>query len=191
MLSPKRKVGSLTRIQQKTVSKLLKKAREGGKADNRFDINLAEGEIAEAALRNLFTGGVTIEVKRDFRVSETGNVAIEEANRGKPSGITTTQADVWALVLDGPEYEGEVTILIKTERLRCIVKDVKKYVRGGDNGHRSKMRLLPLDWLLKRASNLTCRGEEQKGVSDTRNQKTRKQIVSRTKPRKGNSALRS
>jgi hypothetical protein len=155
MPSPKNKVGSLPTGERKQLTKLLKKARKDGKADKRFDINLAEGEIAEADLRELFTGGVKIEVKRDFAVSKTGNVAIEEAHRGKPSGIKTTEADTWAIVLDGPEYEGEVKILISTERLRCLITKIKKYVRGGDD-KRSTMRLLPVEWLLKPASELQC-----------------------------------
>ena len=188
-MSLKNKVGSLTREEQKTVSKLLKKARQGSTVDKRFDIQLAEGEIAEEELRQLFTGGVTIEVKRDFMVSDTGNVAIEEAYRGKPSGIETTEADVWAIVLDGPEYQGEVKILISTKRLRCLVKEVQKYVRGGDI-KRSKMRLLPVEWLLKKSSSLTC---EPKGKSIERNscnKKIRKQASPRTKPSKSNSSVR-
>jgi len=186
----KNKIGSLTKKEQIRVSQLLKKARQGSKADSRFDIQLAEGEIAEEELRQLFTGGVTIEVKRDFMVSDTGNIAIEEAYRGKPSGIETTEADVWAIVLDGPEYQGEVKILISTERLRCLVKEVKKYVRGGDI-KRSKMRLLPVEWLIKKSSQLTCDSNKGKeSERESRNQKTRKQVSPRTKPRKSNSAVR-
>jgi hypothetical protein len=189
--SRKNKVGSLTKAEQKTVSKLLKKARQGNKADGRFDIQLAEGEIAEEELRQLFTGGVTIEVKRDFMVSDTGNVAIEEAYRGKPSGIETTEADVWAIVLDGPEYQGEVKILISTKRLRCLVKEVKKYVRGGDI-KRSKMRLVPVEWLIKKSSDLTCEPNKgNKSERDSRNQKTRKQTSPGAKLIKSNRAVRS
>lgn len=189
MTSRKNKVGSLTKREQIRVSQLLKKARQGNKADGRFDIQLAEGEIAEEELRQLFTGGVTIEVKRDFMVSDTGNVAIEEAYRGKPSGIETTEADVWAIVLDGPEYQGEVKILISTKRLRCLVKEVKKYVRGGDI-KRSKMRLLPVEWLLKKSTDLTCEPKGKDIVSDTRYKKAGKQVSPGEKPRTSNRAVR-
>lgn len=177
MTSRKNKVGSLTKAEQKTVSKLLKKARQGNVADKRFDIQLAEGEIAEEELRQLFTGGVTIEVKRDFMVSDTGNVVIEEAYRGKPSGIETTEADVWAIVLDGPEYEGEVKILISTKRLRCLVKEVKKYVCGGDI-KRSKMRLVPVEWLIRKSSQLTCGKTTEK--KPAAKQTKQKRLVSKT-----------
>lgn len=152
----KNKVGSLPKEEQKALSKLLKKNRKGGKADSRWDINLAEGEIAEEELRQLFTGGITIEVKRDFRVSDTGNVAIEQAHRGKPSGIEVTKAKVWAIVLDGPEYGGQVRVLIDTKRLKCLVGMVKKYVYGGDSKNKSKMKVLPLEWLLKPTSKIEC-----------------------------------
>lgn len=189
-MNQKNKVGSLTKAEQKTVSQLLKKARKDNVADGRFDIQLAEGEIAEEELRQLFTGGVTIEVKRDFMVSDTGNVAIEEAYRGKPSGIETTEADVWAIVLDGPEYQGEVKILISTKRLRCLVKEVKKYVRGGDI-KRSQMRLIPVEWLIRKSSSLTCEPKGKDIVSDTRNSETGKQKSSREKPIKSDGNVRS
>lgn len=159
----KKKVGALPVKERKTLKRLLNKARDKGKADSRFDINLTEGEIAEEELRALFTGGVTIEVKRDFAVSKTGNVAIEESQRGKPSGITKTEAKVWAIVFDGPEYDGQVRVLIDTERLRCIVQDMKRYVYGGDKARRSRMRLLPVEWLLKPNSKLSCQKSKEKG----------------------------
>jgi hypothetical protein len=176
----KNKVGLLPKEEQTILRQLLKKNREGGKADSRFDIALAEGEIAEEEIRQLFTGGVTIEVKRDFRVSDTGNVAIEEASRGKPSGITVTQAKVWAIVLDGPEYGGQVRILIDTDRLKCIVEMQKRYLLGGDSGFKAKIRAIPIEWLLKKNSDLVCpniqadKVVKKKRVTNSRNKKTGK-----------------
>ena len=160
MSSTKKKVGELPAKEQARLKSLLNKARSKGKADSRFDINLTEGEIAEEELREMFTGGVTIEVKRDFAVSKTGNVAIEESQGGRATGLAKTEAKVWAIVLDGPEYEGQVRILIDTERLKCITSEMKRYVYGGDKNRRAKMKLLPLEWLLKPNSKLNCGVEE-------------------------------
>ncbi len=156
MIEKKGKVGALTVRERERLNTLVKKARKEGKADSRFDLNLSEGEIAEEELRELFAGGVTIEVKRDFAVSKTGNVAVEIAQRGKPTGLEKTEAKVWAISFDGPEYNGQVRVLIDTARLKCIVKDKTWVTYGGDKGRRSKMKLIPIEWLLKPNSKLNC-----------------------------------
>ncbi len=92
-----------------------------------------------------------VEVKRDFCSATTGNVAVEYRCRGKPSGIATTEAQWQAFILSG-DYHDEIVILIKTERLRNLLKKNKerfKHVQGGDDDQ-SSLVLLPLPELFSK-----------------------------------------
>lgn len=93
-----------------------------------FDIDLISGQMGEIAL--LRPG--KYEVKRDFKASETGNVAIECECRGRPSGIATTQAHFWHIWLSGSEYQDEVAITITIDRLRRLAK-ISPHTYGGDD----------------------------------------------------------
>lgn len=111
-------------------------------ADYRFDLDIGKGEIAEKMLAEVLCGDnvhVTIESKRDFKVTKTGNVAVEQESRGKPSGINTSEADWWIFVLDGCDYRMEVFIGIRRSRLRKLLKKLElrgklPVLPGGDNG---------------------------------------------------------
>lgn len=128
-------------------------------ADYRFDLDLPKGRIAEDLLREILCGGsgTKVEVKRDFKVSETGNVAIEYQSRGHNSGISTSEAEWWALALSGPAYDGdedkpEVIVLIKRKRLKRILRNLRdsgslRCAPGGDDGT-SNMALLPATRLI-------------------------------------------
>lgn len=122
--------------------------RAGGSADHRWDINLAEGKLTEGKIKKLFSGEEAIEVKRDFKISETGNVAIEFECRGKPSGIAVTKSDWYAIALDGEEFEQEVIIFITTERLKRLVDAAPGRVMYGGDGRLSCFKLLRADRLL-------------------------------------------
>jgi hypothetical protein len=113
-------------------------------AESRWDFNLVEGELKEEELKKVFTGETSVEVKRDFSVSRTGNVAIELKEGLKPTGLSVTEADWWAIVLDGEKFEGEVVVLIKTERLKRLVKACGISRRGGDR-KQTLIKLLDLD----------------------------------------------
>ena len=122
---------------------------------SQFDIDLPIGQAREELVKQLLTDvvGVKIEVKTDFKVSDTGNVAIEYECRGKPSGISITQADWWAIVLDGDRFSSEVIVLIKTDRLKGIARKhfvLGKVVSGGDDNV-SKMVLVPVIELIESA----------------------------------------
>lgn len=119
--------------------------RQSGKADKRFDLNLKEGQLRETELANII-GNSAIEVKTDFMVSKTGNMAIETFCNGNPSGITATEAEWWAFFLEGPHYNGEVICLLRTARLRKLIQGTRS-VLGGD-GMRAEMSLLPVKQLL-------------------------------------------
>lgn len=133
-------------IDDRMVKDVLAMVRSVGKADSRWDINLKEGQIAETELKKLLNSDA-IEVKRDFGVSTTGNVAVEFMCGGKPSGISVTQADWWAFSLSGDYFNDEVIVLIKKPRLeRLLVRT--RIVRGGDN-KKAEMYLIRVEELVK------------------------------------------
>jgi hypothetical protein len=131
------------------VEKILKTVRKQGGAEKRWDINRVEGELREGTIGELIdSDGATIEVKTDFKSSETGNIAVETACSLKPSGINATEAKWWAYVLEGEYYNGEVVVFIKPNRLRRLIKYARE-VKGGD-ANRAIMKLLPVKTLLGR-----------------------------------------
>jgi hypothetical protein len=97
-----------------------------------FDLDLKEGKIKEEFVKHLLykNGGIKVEVKYDKICCRTGNIAVEMQFMGKPSGIATTTADYWAFVLD----KLDITVFIKTERLKKLVKKYSstKITDGGD-----------------------------------------------------------
>lgn len=118
-----------------------------------FDIDLRygqEGERLVAAFLSGFLDG-TVEVKRDARAAETGNVYIEtECHRRdgwQPSGIRASQATYWALVV------GEAVVLgIPTDVLRTVVdKALDPSLRMGreerDGSHPTRGVAIPLNVL--------------------------------------------
>lgn len=122
-------------------------------ADYKFDLDLKKGKFFENQLYSILTSenDIKIEIKRDFITSTTGNIAIEYKCRGKLSGISTSEADWYAFFLGGDEYKDEVIILIKTDRLKKIVKKVykknKQKIMGGDD-NLSEMILIDVYQLL-------------------------------------------
>jgi len=125
------------------VKSILDDFRKSGEADKRFDVNLAEGKMSE----NRFASSLNaVEVKSDFKCAKTGNVAIEYASRGKPSGISTTEALWWAIELMEWDGVSRVMILIETERLKELCRryiGTSRDVSGGDD-NTSQIILLPL-----------------------------------------------
>ena len=139
-------------VTDELIEKVLTAVRVRGKAEKRWDINILEGEMAEQSLLKLLSAnGATVEVKRDFKSATTGNIAIEGAYKGKPSGISATEAEWWAYVLDGKGYDGEIIVLIKTQRLRKLVRPLHP-VKGGDNNTAS-IKLLPVSKLMQKVEN--------------------------------------
>lgn len=97
-------------------------------SDFRYDLKV--GQLHEKFLAELLQSK-TIEVKRDFRASQTGRVFVEFFCRGKLSGISKTEADFWCFVLDNDSL-----IILPTEKLRGLVVEAKKegrVVSGGDS----------------------------------------------------------
>ena len=71
-----------------------------------FDLDFSYGLGGEQLVKDILTGGLTVEVKRDRRWVETGNIYIETSMYSKAihkwveSGLMTTKADRWAFVLE-------------------------------------------------------------------------------------------
>lgn len=79
-----------------------------------------------------------VEVKRDRKAAQTGNLFIEYECRGKDSGIMTSEADVWTFVI------GDDSLLsIFTPELKALCKGARS-VSGGDN-HTTKGYLVKVD----------------------------------------------
>jgi len=95
-----------------------------------FDLDFAYGREGEVLVREILTGGVTVEVKRDRRWVETGNIYIETAFYSRStynwveSGLMKTKADRLAFVLEG------LVIIVSTDDLK---KAIDKYGRPISN----------------------------------------------------------
>ena len=101
------------------------------KQNNDFKYDLEVGQLYEKWLGDLLESK-TIEVKRDFMASQTGNVFVELFCRGKPSGISTTEAEFGAFIL-----ADKTVVLLPTERLKVLAREAHKagqIAKGGDSG---------------------------------------------------------
>jgi hypothetical protein len=71
-----------------------------------FDLDFSYGYAGEQLVEELLTNGKTVEVKRDRRWHETGNLYIEvecwynSTQSWQASGVAVTEADYWAFVLE-------------------------------------------------------------------------------------------
>ena len=117
-----------------------------GKVNKNFDIDMEYGRRGENTLLDILETK-RIEVKTDRIAHITGNVAVEYRFRGRPSGISTTEADYWAFLL----YDMTTIIMVPTEKLKDIARE--RYKRnqvtiGGDDNV-SEMILIPIEELIK------------------------------------------
>lgn len=79
-----------------------------------------------------------VEVKVDRKAATTGNVAVEVAYAGQPSGVMTSPATYWAFLID------DEAIIVRTEGLRAaVLARPLPEVDAGD-GHKARVRLLPV-----------------------------------------------
>jgi len=70
-----------------------------------------------------------IEVKHDRRAEQSGRLAVELRYRGQPSGLMTTSATWWAIVI------GREAMLMRTDTLRrCALSGQYPMCHGGDGG---------------------------------------------------------
>ena len=114
-----------------------------------FDLDLNFGQIYEEKVRNIFEGDGSIEVKTERDIwQKTGNIAIEIRYRGKPSGISSTDAKWWIHILSN-DNDIETALMFKVEKLKKKIKQMvmlgmARVVIGGDNDN-SEIVLLPID----------------------------------------------
>ena len=88
-----------------------------------------------------------VEVKQDKKSNYTGNIVVEiEMPPGKPSALSTTEADYW--VFD----DGEIYIWITPDTLSHVVKPFKpvKFIGNGDNKEKLAY-LIKKDIIIKNA----------------------------------------
>ena len=113
-----------------------------------FDLDLEFGKMGEEFTQQVFEGNSKVEVKteRDIWVT-TCNIAIEIRCNGKPSGLSTTESNVWIhLLAHNNVIKGG--FLFKVDELKAKIKKLHesedlKLVMGGDN-NASQMALLPI-----------------------------------------------
>jgi len=115
------------------------------KHNNDFKFDLQVGQTYENQLAELLQK--KIEVKRDFRAIETGNIFVEYQSRNKPSGLTTSEAHYWVYWLSEKHF-----ITIEKNELKILCRKylgTNRDVLGGDN-NTSKGILLPLIEFIKK-----------------------------------------
>lgn len=89
------------------------------KASN-FAYDLKFGQEGEKSVHNVLSIE-TVEVKRDSKWFDTGNLYIEtecymmSSGKYEPSGLSKTEATHWAFSLD------DLTVIVPTETLRTVV----------------------------------------------------------------------
>ena len=114
---------------------------------NKWDIDLAYGEIFEEELANIL-GSKKIEVKTERDIwKDKGNIAIEIRSRGKDSGILTTKSEYWCHILT-VEEKVEGIIIMPTKEMKNKIKKMRakgigRLEKGGDN-NTSILYLMPL-----------------------------------------------
>ena len=94
--------------------------------DNKFDIDLSKAQIREKELRDIL-GKAKVEVKTDSIWKGSKNLAVEFRCRGKPSGISVSEAEYYAFILDANTYT-EGIIIIPIEKLLYLAR---KFYRLG------------------------------------------------------------
>jgi hypothetical protein len=110
-------------------------------SDFRYDLEV--GQVAENAIGEMLANE-KIEVKRDMKAKETGNIFIEYESRGKPSGIATTQSKFYCFVVE------DLSMFYPTDKLKDLIRPMLGTWRdtvGGDN-NTSKGILFPLKQLI-------------------------------------------
>lgn len=113
-----------------------------------FDICLEFGEEGEQKVREMLANENLLEVKRDAKVGETGNIAVEVMCNDALSGVAATKAPWFVFMLDGKGYDAEVVVFVRTKRLLQLIEG-RRIIRGGD-GNRAEMVLLPVSELVRK-----------------------------------------
>lgn len=113
--------------------------------DNKFDIDLEKAEIREKELRDIL-GKSKVEIKTDSIWKTSKNLAIEFRCRGKPSGISVSEAEYYVFILDVNGLT-EGILIIPIEKVIVLARKYYKLgtkVNGGDD-NASEMVLVPIE----------------------------------------------
>jgi hypothetical protein len=114
-----------------------------------FDLDFSYGVDGEGLVSDLILGKRTVEVKRDRRWKETGNLYIEtrcfyqRSQAWEPSGLSVTEAGYWAFVIE------ESILLIPTEILKSAVGNYGKQIRCSIPPNESEGYLITPEQLLQ------------------------------------------
>jgi hypothetical protein len=114
-----------------------------------FDLDFEYGQYGEQLVEELLTGGKTIEVKRDRKWKDTGNLYVEtecyfvKRNGWFPSGINVTEAAYWAFVLE------DSVLMVPTDALKYAVTKFGEEIECSIPPNKSKGFLLTVHQLLK------------------------------------------
>ena len=111
-----------------------------------FDIDLEFGEVWEERVRKIFENKGTIEVKTERDIwRTTGNIVIEIGYKGRPSGLSITDAEWWIHVLtSGGKFH--TALIFKVKKLRQTVTELvttgkADIMKGGDNNQSELVRV--------------------------------------------------
>ena len=117
--------------------------------DNKFDIDLSKAQIREKELRDIL-GKSKVEVKTDSIWKGSKNLAVEFRCRGKPSGISVSEAEYYAFILDANTYT-EGIIIIPIEKLLYLARKFYRMgkVKNGGDDNASEMVLIPITEFVK------------------------------------------
>ena len=121
--------------------------------DEKFDLQLSQAMQDELRLAGVISNSTfdKLELKSEqWQWEQTGCIAIEFSWNGRPSGIASTEADVWVHEL---KRNGETLmyIWVPMDRLKELCRLAFKAGdhRSGGDGGKSKMVLLKLMDLLR------------------------------------------
>lgn len=112
-------------------------------SDFKYDLDL--GQLGEKLVVDILINK-KVEVKTDYKTTDTGNLFIEYFSRGKDSGITISKAEFYCFVISN-----ENIIFIETKKLKNLCRkylNTSRDVLGGDNNSSAGI-LLPLIELIK------------------------------------------
>ena len=82
-----------------------------------------------------------LEIKEDFRCAETGNIAVEYESRGKLSGISSTEADIYLYKIHLSDKIIYHVATVKKLMKSIALNQYHRIVGGGDYMSNTKMYL--------------------------------------------------
>ena len=119
----------------------------------KFDVDLEFGKQWEEHIDEMFSGAKKCEVKTERdKWARTGNICIEIESYGKPSGLTSTEAELWVhnLVKDG---ELCCSLVFNTDKLRKTMEEMEPFVLMGGDNKASKLYLVKIEKLIRALQN--------------------------------------